>query len=368
MQPDKVEDEFLATVQGFNKLAAHQGWTINDDPFFVSMNEKPRHVDTISSGSLVLDQLLGGGFGVGRVVELYGVESSGKTSIALTAAANVQRQGGHVFYFDAEQALDFRYARVLGVQDDLQVAQVNMAESIFRAIQRLCNAGIADLIVVDSVAALMTEQEQGKEIGDTTVGTVARAMSNGLRRIIPICAKSKTTVIFINQLRQKIGVMYGNPETTTGGNALKYYCSQRVRFGRGKRKMDGDTPVGTFLQMKVEKNKVAPPFKSGTTLLSFDHGLDRAQELFAVAKEIGGFTVEGRTYTFDGKKFATSAAQAEEKLRTDRKLFDAVFAKTSQIYSDQLFTQGRDTMTLSDENDGDDFRPMSDDVETVPAT
>lgn len=278
---DSVKDTVIATIPDFGTEA---------------------DVERFSSGSLVLDSISGGGFPKGRIIEIYGPEASGKTSIALNGIANIQREGGNAVFIDAEQALDTKYAQILGVDlDRLALAQVSVAEEALQLCFNLASTGSTDLIVVDSVAALVPKAEYEGGMDKQQVGLMARVMSKGLRMLTPICAKNNVTIIFLNQIREKVGVMFGNPETTPGGKALKFAASQRIEIRRkGQEKADNEI-IGTLVRMKMVKNKVAPPFKEGLTVLTFAQGINRPGELLAVGEEKGVLTKKGNSYFFDPK-------------------------------------------------------------------
>lgn len=258
---------------------------------------KALDVETISSGSVVLDNLLGGGFPKKRIIEIFGPESSGKTSIALNAIANVQRKGGNAMFIDAEQALDPSYARVLGVDTDkLGVTQLSIAEQVLHTVRVMIESGTVDLIVVDTVASMIPKAEF-EEPEKATMALLARILSKELRIIAKLANEKDCTVIFLNQIREKVGVMFGNPEVTPGGNALKFYASQRLKISRAGQYKEGKDVMGTEVRFRVIKNKIAPPFQSGTTILTFAKGINRPAEIIEVGSEIGAITIKGRTYS-----------------------------------------------------------------------
>jgi recombination protein RecA len=261
---------------------------------------KHEGVPVISSGSLVLDRALGiGGIPRGRVVEIYGPESSGKTTLALHMIARTQQQGLLTAFIDAEHALDTVYAKKLGVRvDELLVSQPDFGEQALNIAETLASVDGIGLIVVDSVAALVPRVEIEGEMGDQHVGTQARMMSQAMRKLTPLCARHDTTILFINQLRQKIGVMFGSPETTTGGNALKFYASVRVDIRRMGSVKKGDEVIGNKVRMKVVKNKMAPPFRTAESEIRFGMGFDRVGELLELGVADGLVTKAGSWYSF----------------------------------------------------------------------
>ena len=264
-------------------------------------------VETFPSGSILLDEALGvGGYPKGRIIEIFGPESSGKTTLALEAAAECQKQGGNVAFIDAEHALDPTYAAGIGVDiDNLWISQPDSGEQALSIAESLMRSGAVDLIVIDSVAALVPQAEIDGEMGDSHVGLQARLMSQALRKLTSLASKNGTTVIFINQIRMKIGVMFGNPETTTGGNALKFYASIRLDVRRvesiGKNQ---DDIVGNRIRVKVVKNKVAPPFKKCEMDLMFGTGLSKAGSILDAAIRVGLIEKSGSYYSYAGEKFA----------------------------------------------------------------
>lgn len=304
-------------------------------------------VETVSTGSVVLDNLAGGGFPVGRIVELFGPESSGKTSIALNAIADVQRKGGNALFIDAEQALDPSYAKVLGVDTDkLGLTQLIIAEQVMFTIQEMIKTGTVSLIVVDSVASLVPQAEYD-EPEKATMALLARILSKHLRIIAKLANDYRCTVLLLNQIREKVGVMFGNPEDTPGGRALKFYASQRIRVSRVGQYKEGSEVIGTEVQFRIVKNKIAPPFQSGKTILTFAKGINRPAELIEVGGSIGAIEIEGRTQYLkvedpskyegefeivDGRvKLGTSKKDCIEVLADNEDLFDEASKRVQEV-------------------------------------
>ncbi len=270
-------------------------------------------VDAISSGSLAIDKALGvGGYPRGRIVEIYGPESSGKTTLALQAIAQVQKTGGKAAFIDAENAIDPMYAKALGVNiDDLILSQPDSGEQALEICEMLIRSGAIDLIVVDSVAALVPQAELDGEMSDSSMGLQARLMSKAMRKMNGIMNRTKCTVIFINQLREKIGIMYGNPETTTGGRALKFYSTIRVEVRRGEAIKDGTDVIGNKVNVKIVKNKVAPPFKLAVVEMRYGEGISHLSEIIDLAIEDDLIQKSGAWFSYGGEK----VAQGKENLR-----------------------------------------------------
>jgi recombination protein RecA len=274
-------------------------------------------IPAISTGSLGLDIALGvGGFPRGRVVEIFGPEASGKTTLTLHAIAEAQRAGGATAFIDAEHALDVTYARKLGVKtDDLLISQPDTGEQALEIAETLVRSGALDLIVIDSVAALVPRAELEGDMGDAHMGLQARLMSQALRKLTATISKSQTTVIFINQIRMKIGVMFGNPETTTGGNALKFYSSVRLDIRRIEAIKDGQEVIGSRVRVKVVKNKVAPPFKQAEFDILFNEGISKVGEILDLGVDKGVVEKSGAWYTYKGERIGQGREQARTFLK-----------------------------------------------------
>lgn len=254
-------------------------------------------VERFSTGSLVLDSIIGGGFPKGRVIEISGMESSGKTSIALTAIANVQKENGNCVFIDVEQALDPKYAQVLGVNiDNVAFAQPAFAEDALQQVIYFAQSGVVDLIVVDSVAALIPKSEYEDELGKQQVALLPRLLAKALKKIVPLCNKNNCSVIFINQVRDNIGVMYGPKTVTPGGRALKFAASQRIEVKRSSQIKEGDDVIGNEVNFKCVKNKVSRPFGTGTTVLTYNKGINRAAEIAVVGQNLGIIKKKGQTF------------------------------------------------------------------------
>jgi recombination protein RecA len=282
-------------------------------------NEEPlvRDVQAISTGSISLDIALGvGGVPRGRIVEIYGPESSGKTTLCLHIVAEAQKRGGVAGYIDAEHALDIGYARKLGVRtDDLLLSQPDTGEQALEIAEMLVRSGAIDVLVVDSVAALVPKAELEGEMGDAHMGVQARLMSQALRKLTGTISKSQTCVIFINQIRMKIGVMFGNPETTTGGNALKFYASQRLDIRRVGAIKNGENVVGSRTRVKVVKNKVAPPFKEVEFDIMYGSGISKEGDLIDLASTDGIIEKSGSWFAFKGERIGQGRENAKDYLR-----------------------------------------------------
>ncbi|MEF2175521.1 MAG: recombinase RecA [Candidatus Absconditabacteria bacterium] len=266
-------------------------------------NSNLGQVNTFHSGSYVLDLILGGGYPEGRIIEIYGPESSGKTTLALHAIAEVQKMGEIAAFIDAEHALDPEYAKNLGVDtENLLLSQPDYGEQALQIAEELAKTGAVKLIVIDSVAAMVPRAEVEGDMGDSHMGLQARMMSQGLRKLTSILAKTATTVIFINQIRMKIGIMFGNPETTTGGNALKFFASQRLEIRRGEKIEESKEQIGYKGKVKIVKNKIAPPFKAGELVIKFNQGICSDIDLVEAGVILGSITRAGAFYTVGDNK------------------------------------------------------------------
>lgn len=276
-------------------------------------------VDVISSGSISLDRALGvGGYPKGRIIEIYGPESSGKTTFALSAIAQAQKNGGYAAFIDAEHALDPVYAKNLGVDiDNLILSQPDSGEQALEIAEALIKSGSVDIIVVDSVAALVPEAELNGEMGDNHVGLHARLMSQAMRKMAGIISKTNCVAIFINQIREKVGVMFGNPETTTGGRALKFFASIRLEVRKGEAIKDGTNLLGNRVNLKVVKNKVAPPFRTAECDVIFGKGISMLGELVDLAVEANIINKSGAWFSYEGSKIGQGRENAKEFLKNN---------------------------------------------------
>ncbi len=290
--------------------------------------EAERKIDTIPSGSLALDVALGiGGYPKGRVIEIYGPESSGKTTVALHAIAEAQKKGGQAAFIDAEHALDPNYARALGVNiDELLLSQPDTGEQALEIAEALVRSGAIDMIVVDSVAALVPSAEIEGEMGDAHVGLQARLMSQALRKLSGAINKSKTIAIFINQIREKVGVMFGNPETTPGGRALKFYSSVRLEVRRAETLKQGTEMVGNKTRIKVVKNKVAPPFKQAMVDIMYGEGISREGEILDIGSELDVVEKSGAWYSYKGERLGQGRENAKQFLLENEAMAEEIHA------------------------------------------
>jgi len=287
------------------------------------------NVETIPTGSVSLDLALGGGIPRGRIVEIYGPESSGKTTVCLHVLAEVQKSGGTAAIIDAEHALDPAYAKRLGVDTDkLLISQPDSGEQALEILETLVRSNAVDIVVVDSVAALVPQAEIEGDMGDAQMGLQARLMSQAMRKLTGVINRSKTTVIFVNQLRMKIGVMFGNPETTTGGNALKFYASVRMDIRRVSQIKQGDTVIGNHVRVKVVKNKVAPPFREAEFDIMYNQGISREGDVIDLAVQNEVVAKSGAWYTYKGENIAQGREAAKQYLHDNPKVFDEIAKAT----------------------------------------
>jgi recombination protein RecA len=286
-------------------------------------------VETISTGSLTLDHALGcGGYARGRIVEIWGQEAAGKSTLTLHAIAEAQKRGGLCAFIDAEHALDPVYASNLGVRmNDVVLSQPDSGEQALETVEALITSGAFDIVVVDSVAALVPKAEIEGEMGDSHVGLQARLMSQACRKLSPIVSRSKTVLIFVNQLRQKIGIAYGDPNVTTGGNSLKYYASQRLQISRTGSIKDGDSDIGNRVKVKVVKNKLAAPFKVCEFDIMFGKGINRVGEVFDGAVTLNLIEKSGSWYSYQGEKLGQGRENCCEILASQPKLLQALEAE-----------------------------------------
>jgi recombination protein RecA len=287
------------------------------------------NIKTIPTGSLGLDLALGGGIPEGRVIEIYGPESSGKTTVCLHAVAEVQKSGGTAAYVDAEHALDPAYAKKIGVDtDNLLLSQPDSGEQALEVVETLVRSNAVDIIVVDSVAALVPQAEIEGDMGDAHMGLQARLMSQALRKLTGVISKTNCTVIFVNQLRMKIGVMFGNPETTTGGQALKFYSSVRMDIRRISQIKQGDSVIGNHVRVKVVKNKVAPPFREAEFDIMYNQGISREGDVIDLAAAHEIVQKSGAWYEYKGEKIAQGREAAKKYLHDNPKIYEEVAKAT----------------------------------------
>lgn len=324
---EKKENEVLAqTIKEIEKTYGKGSIMVLGDS--VKVEE-----DAISSGSLLIDQALGiGGYPRGRIVEIYGPESSGKTTLALHAIAEVQKTGGKAAFIDAENAIDPMYAKNLGVKiDELILSQPDSGEQALEIAELLIKSGAIDLLVIDSVAALVPQAELDGIMSDANMGLQARLMSKAMRKLSGVMNKSKCTVIFINQLREKIGIIYGNPETTTGGRALKFYASIRVDVRKGEAIKQGSDIIGNKVNVKIVKNKVAPPFKSAQVEIRYGEGLSRISEVIDLGVEYDLIGKSGSWFSYNGEKIGQGKENVRLFLDNNPEIYDEIHEKLHEI-------------------------------------
>ena len=322
---DKALEEVLASLEKqFSKGAV-----------MLLGDNKHAEVEVSSSGSLTLDLALGvGGYPKGRIIEIYGPESSGKTTFALHAIAEIQKKGGRAAFIDAEHALDPIYAKNLGVNiNELLLSQPDTGEQALEICEALVRSNAINIVVIDSVAALVPQAEIDGEMGDSHVGLQARLMSQALRKLGGTINKTKTIAIFINQLREKVGVMFGNPETTPGGRALKFYSSVRLEVRRGESIKIGDSIVGSKTNVKVVKNKVAPPFKTATLDIMYGEGVSKEGELIDLGSECGVLEKTGSWYAYNGEKLGQGKENVKLLLKDNKELANEIENKIREFYN-----------------------------------
>jgi recombination protein RecA len=293
-----------------------------------------QRVSTVSSGSIALDIALGiGGYPRGRIIEVYGPESSGKTTVALHAIAEVQRNGGQAAFIDAEHALDPVYAQKLGVNiDELLLSQPDTGEQALEIAEALVRSGAVDILIIDSVAALVPKAEIEGEMGDSHVGLQARLMSQALRKLSGAINKSKTIAVFINQIREKVGVMFGNPETTPGGRALKFYSSVRLEVRRAEQLKQGQDVVGNKTKIKVVKNKVAPPFRTAEVDIMYGEGISYQGEILDIGSEIDIVQKSGAWYSYEGERLGQGRENSKQFLKENPEIASAIVAEIRNYY------------------------------------
>ena len=302
-------------------------------------------IDVTSTGSLSLDIALGvGGFPKGRIIEIYGPESSGKTTIALHAIAEVQKTGGRAAFIDAEHALDPVYAQKLGVNiNELLLSQPDTGEQALEICDALVKSEAVSIVVIDSVAALVPQAEIEGDMGDSHVGLQARLMSQALRKLSGTISKTKTTAIFINQLREKVGVLFGNPETTPGGRALKFYSTIRLDIRRGEQIKMGDSVIGNKTNIKVVKNKVAPPFRTATVDIMYGEGVSKTGELVDLASENNIIQKSGAWFSYNGEKIGQGRENVKQYLKMNPDILEEIENKVRDIYNIPLNKKGNKT-------------------------
>jgi recombination protein RecA len=335
-EKDKTLDQVLADIEKqFGKGA------------IMKLGERGvKNIDVVSSGSLLLDQALGvGGFPKGRIIEIFGPESSGKTTIALHAIAEVQKTGGRAAFIDAEHALDPVYARKLGVDiDELLLSQPDTGEQALEIVEALVRSKAMSIIVIDSVAALVPQAEIEGEMGDSHVGLQARLMSQALRKLSGIINKTNTICIFINQLREKVGVMFGNPETTPGGRALKFYSTVRLDVRRGEQIKVGGDVLGNKTNIKVVKNKVAPPFKTAEVEIMYGEGISKVGEIIDLASNLGIIDKSGAWFSYKGEKIG----QGKENVKLVLKNNPAMYKEIEDKVRKSLFSNPDEVKKIED--------------------
>lgn len=336
----KVEKEPLENSEKLKALSAAMAKIEKDfgkGSIMKMGDEQVEDVEIIPTGSLALDAALGvGGYPKGRIIEIYGPESSGKTTLALHAIASAQQAGGIAAFIDAEHAFDRFYASKLGVDtDELLISQPDNGEQALEIADQLIRSSAIDIIVIDSVAALTPKSEIEGDMGDNKVGLQARLMSQALRKLTATIGKTNTTCIFINQLREKIGIMFGNPETTTGGNALKFYSSVRLDIRRVTTLKDGDNPIGNLVRVKVVKNKVAPPFRKAEFEITFGEGISRAGEIVDLGVELGIIKKAGSWFSYADSRLGQGRDAVKKIIRDNPELADQIEVQIREALKDK---------------------------------
>ncbi len=323
-KPTNNDDKLKALGLAMDQITKQFG-----DGSIMKLGEaKKVDVELLPSGALSLDLALGGGYPKGRIIEIYGPESSGKTTLTLHAIAEIQRQGGTAAFIDAEHALDPAYAKRLGVDtDNLLVSQPDNGEQALEIAETLVRSNAVDLIVVDSVAALVPQAEIEGDMGDSHMGLQARLMSQALRKLTGIINKSKATVIFINQIRMKIGVMFGNPETTTGGNALKFYASVRMDIRRTGQIKEGEAIIGNRTKVKIVKNKIAPPFRVAEFDIMYNEGISRTGDVLDLAVQYGVVGKSGAWFDYSDAKIGQGRESTKKYLKDNKDVLEEIAAK-----------------------------------------
>ena len=332
-QTDEILDEKTAKLKALQEAMSKIEKDFGKGSIMKLGEEKIDNVEVIPSGSISLDVALGvGGYPKGRIIEIYGPESSGKTTLAIHAIAEAQKAGGIAAFIDAEHAFDRFYAEKLGVDvDNLLISQPDNGEQALEIADQLIRSAAIDSVVVDSVAALTPKAEIEGDMGDNKVGLQARLMSQALRKLTATINKTNTTCIFINQLREKIGVMFGNPETTTGGNALKFYASVRLDIRKSSPIKDGDEVIGNEVKVKVVKNKVAPPFRRAQFEILFGEGISRVGEIVDLGVQYGILEKSGSWFSYNGSKLAQGKEAAKKVLKDNPELCEELTAKLYEV-------------------------------------
>ncbi len=341
-EPKKTEEAVIA-VDNSKKLALAAAMAQIEKQFgkgsIMKMSDRPHEkMESIPTGALSLDIALGiGGVPKGRIIEIYGPESSGKTTLALHIVAESQKQGGTAAYIDAEHALDPSYAKSIGVDvENMFISQPDYGEQALEIVETLVRSGAVDIIVIDSVAALTPKSEIEGEMGDAQMGVQARLMSQALRKLTAIANKAHTTIIFLNQIRMKIGVMFGNPETTTGGNALKFYASIRMEIRKGEKLTDKEGKItGNAVKVKIVKNKVAPPFRETEFDIIYPIGIDKYSSLISAAVEYGVIQKSAGWYKYGEMQLGNGKDAVKETLRSDNKLSKEIVDKTKASFEEK---------------------------------